>query len=134
MRYTVGMPRIADRRVSLFQSSNLRFAGVVVGVAGIIILGALFFGFRDTGMIDVNGKISATDQSAMTNKVNLTNATNEPNGGLRPASLDEGAPLAPEAPVPEALPPETVATTTEGEVSTSTSNEVLEPLETPVEG
>jgi hypothetical protein len=126
------MPRIADRRVSIFQSSALRFAGVVIGVSGIIILGALFLGFSDTGMIDVNGKINATDQTNMINKVNLTNATNEPNGGLRPASLDEGAPLAPEAPVPEALPPEATATTTaEGESTASTSNEVLEPVSVP---
>jgi hypothetical protein len=95
----------------------------VVGIAGIIILAALFIGFRDGGMIDVNGKITATDQSGMSEKVNLVNRTNEPNGGLKPVTDDPNAPRAPETPPSPPLTPMDTEVNDQGNAASTTSEE-----------
>lgn len=106
------MPRIARPRVSFLDSSMVRFIGATVGVAGLFSLGALFLGFSDTGAIDVNGRINSTDQTNFATKVNPAVATNEANGGLRPAGEDPDAIDAPTTP-PELNPEVSGASTTE---------------------
>ncbi len=117
----------------------VRFVGATIGIAGILSLGALFIGFSDTGVIDVNGRISSTDQSGFATKVNTTNPSDAPNGGLRPVSDDPDAPAAPEAPqaapVPEVSGASTTDATTTPESSEAENGEPI-PSEgaTPAEG
>ncbi len=99
----------------------VRFVGATIGIAGLLTLGALFLGFSDTGVIDVNGRISSTDQSNFATKVNTTNPTDAPNGGLRPVSDDPNAPAAPEAPAP--TPEVNGASTTEATTAPEGSSE-----------
>lgn len=119
------MPRIARARISLLDSSMVRFIGATIGIAGILSLGALFLGFSDTGAIDVNGRISSTDQTNFVTKVNTAVATDEANGGLQPASSD--SPKAPEAPAvvsPEVSGASTTdATTTDTTTTPDTATE-----------
>lgn len=116
------MPRIARARISLLDSSMVRFIGATIGIAGILSLGALFLGFSDTGAIDVNGRISSTDQTNFATKVNTSVATDEVNGGLRPAGEDStNAPDAPTAPV--VSPEVSGASTTEATTTDATTTE-----------
>ncbi len=112
------MPRIARARISLLDSSMVRFIGATIGIAGILSLGALFLGFSDTGAIDVNGRISSTDQTNFATKVNTAVATDEANGGLQPASGD--SPKAPAA-APIVNPEVSGASTTEATSTDATT-------------
>lgn len=110
------MPKITRTRVSVFESSLVRFGAITLGVAGVFVLGAIFLGLSDKGAIDVNQKIVSTDQSASANRVNpnLNGNTNEVNGGLRPLSADPNAQPAPEpVVVPEPVVESAAASSTE---------------------
>lgn len=52
----------------------------VVGVAASAF--AIYAGTKDTGQINVNSTIEATDQSGFTQRVNINNRATVPNGGL----------------------------------------------------
>ena len=116
------MPKVTRKQVSVFDSSAIRFIAIVFGVSGVLIGGALFFGFSDKGAIDVTGKINSTDQSGFSNRVNANSNNASVNGGLQPAALDPNAPPAPlPAPVVEIA-----TTTTATSTATTTASTTLE--------
>ena len=64
------MPKVTRSRVSIFESPVVRFFGILVVVAAILVAGSIFLGLKDKGAIDVNGKIASTNQDGFANKVN----------------------------------------------------------------
>lgn len=112
------MPRITRKKVSLLESPAVRFGGAVVGISGILALGAIFFGMSDKGTIDVSGKISSADQSGFVKPVNTLNNSASINGGLKPKVVDPNEVKAPE-PEP-VVDEETASTTTDGSEDVST--------------
>jgi hypothetical protein len=90
------------------------------GLFGVVFAGfgaAYALGVSDQGMIHVGEKLSHIDQTNVATPVLTDTTASQPNGGLRPASLDDGGPLAPEPPTPISAEPDatTSASTTPDE-------------------
>ena len=105
------MPRVVRKNKSAFDMKTLLWWGGTLLVVVLAFGGAYLLGKSDTGVIDINHKIDAVDQSTVAAPVHTYTAATEPNGGLHPQGAGQNPASAPAPTTPTPAPVVEASTT-----------------------